>query len=121
MGHRHTPAQFGGHGGVRAAYSGAARPAPLDADTGSRPALTRARSLGASFLLAAIRFYQVCLSPFLGSACKFYPSCSRYAAEAVERHGARRGAALAAKRLLRCRPFSAGGYDPVPESEESAS
>jgi len=73
------------------------------------------RGLGATLLLAAIRFYQACLSPYLGSVCKFYPSCSRYAAEAVEQHGARRGAWLAAKRLLRCRPFSAGGYDPVPE------
>lgn len=73
-----------------------------------------------SLLLAAIRLYQGFLSPLLPAACKFYPSCSRYAYEAVERYGARRGAWLAAKRLLRCRPFSAGGFDPVPDSEEPA-
>jgi uncharacterized protein len=65
--------------------------------------------------LAGIRMYQIFLGPFLGGACKFSPSCSRYAYEAVERFGARRGTWLAAKRLLRCRPFSPGGYDPVPE------
>lgn len=70
----------------------------------------------ARLLLAAIRAYQILLSPLLGGACKFYPSCSQYAAEAVVRHGARRGAWLAVGRLLRCRPFSPGGYDPVPES-----
>jgi putative membrane protein insertion efficiency factor len=49
------------------------------------------------------------------SACKFYPSCSHYAAEAIERHGARRGLLLAAARLWRCRPFTRGGHDPVPD------
>jgi putative membrane protein insertion efficiency factor len=57
----------------------------------------------------------VALAPLLGGACKFHPSCSHYAGEAVERHGARRGVWLALKRLARCRPFSAGGYDPVPQ------
>jgi len=69
----------------------------------------------------AIRCYQVYFSPLVGSACKFYPSCSRYACEAVETHGVRRGGALALKRVLRCRPFSAGGFDPVPDSEEPVS
>jgi putative membrane protein insertion efficiency factor len=55
------------------------------------------------------------LAPFVGGACKFYPSCSNYAYEAVARYGARRGSALAIKRLLRCRPFTQGGFDPVPE------
>jgi len=55
------------------------------------------------------------LAPFVGGACKFYPSCSNYAYEAVARHGARRGSVLAIKRLLRCRPFTQGGFDPVPE------
>ncbi|MGA8449959.1 MAG: membrane protein insertion efficiency factor YidD, partial [Candidatus Acidiferrales bacterium] len=50
-------------------------------------------------------------------ACKFYPSCSRYAQEAIEMHGARRGVWLAMKRLGRCRPFTKGGFDPVPEPE----
>jgi len=58
------------------------------------------------------------LAPFTGGACKFYPSCSNYAYEAVSRHGARRGGVLAIKRLLRCRPFTQGGFDPVPEELE---
>ena len=81
-------------------------------------ARTRARSVGAWVLLALIRMYQIFLSPFLGGACKYYPSCSRYAQEAVQKHGARRGAWLALKRLGRCRPFAKGGFDPVPEREE---
>jgi len=65
--------------------------------------------------LAGLRFYQACLSPLMPYACKFYPSCSRYACQAIELHGARRGAWLALRRVLRCRPFSPGGFDPVPE------
>jgi putative membrane protein insertion efficiency factor len=68
-------------------------------------------------LLLLVRFYQIFFSPFLGGACKFYPSCSRYAQEAIATHGARRGAWLALKRLLRCRPFTKGGFDPVPEPD----
>jgi putative membrane protein insertion efficiency factor len=68
-------------------------------------------------LLLGVRFYQVVLAPLMFSACKFYPSCSHYAAEAIARHGARRGLRLAANRLWRCRPFTPGGYDPVPEPE----
>lgn len=62
-----------------------------------------------------MRVYQAALSPLLGGACRFHPSCSQYAIEAIERHGAARGAWLALKRVLRCRPFAAGGYDPVPD------
>jgi putative membrane protein insertion efficiency factor len=64
--------------------------------------------------LALIRFYQKAVSPWFPPACRYYPSCSSYAIEAVERYGLFRGAVLAAKRLLRCHPFHAGGYDPVP-------
>jgi putative membrane protein insertion efficiency factor len=74
-------------------------------------------------LLLFVRFYQIFFSPFLGGACKFYPSCSRYAQEAIATHGARRGAWLAMKRLARCRPFTKGGFDPVPDlmrQQESA-
>jgi putative membrane protein insertion efficiency factor len=60
--------------------------------------------------------YQVFLAPLVGTGCRFYPSCSHYAMEAVARHGARRGGWLALRRLLRCHPFSPGGYDPVPDS-----
>jgi uncharacterized protein len=63
-----------------------------------------------------VRLYVVFLSPFLGGACKFYPSCSNYAYQAVALHGARAGSLLAMKRLLRCRPFTTGGFDPVPET-----
>jgi uncharacterized protein len=78
----------------------------------------RAKTFGAWWLLAFVRFYKIFFSPFLGGACKFYPSCSNYAQEAIELHGARRGAWLALKRLGRCRPFTKGGFDPVPEAED---
>ena len=61
-----------------------------------------------------IRAYQLLLSPILGGHCRFTPSCSNYAAEAIRRHGALRGSWLAIKRIGRCHPFCDGGYDPVP-------
>jgi putative membrane protein insertion efficiency factor len=67
-------------------------------------------------LIAAIRGYQLLLRPVLGANCRFYPSCSDYALEAVMRHGAATGAWLAAKRVCRCHPYHAGGYDPVPSA-----
>jgi uncharacterized protein len=78
----------------------------------------RAKTFGAWWLLAFVQFYKIFFSPFLGGACKFYPSCSNYAQEAIELHGARRGAFLAMKRLGRCRPFTKGGFDPVPDAED---
>lgn len=80
--------------------------------------MTEQRTLAARILLGLIRGYQVLFSPVPGSPCKFYPSCSRYAQEAIEIHGARRGAVLATKRLLRCRPGTRGGVDFVPERVE---
>jgi putative membrane protein insertion efficiency factor len=65
-------------------------------------------------LVALVRGYQVVLSPLLPASCRFYPSCSAYAIEALERHGALRGSWLTLRRLARCHPFHAGGYDPVP-------
>jgi putative membrane protein insertion efficiency factor len=65
-------------------------------------------------LSAAVRGYQLLVSPLLPPACRFLPSCSEYAVEAIERHGARRGAVLALRRLARCHPWGGSGYDPVP-------
>jgi putative membrane protein insertion efficiency factor len=67
-----------------------------------------------TLLLGLLRLYQYALRPLLGANCRFYPSCSDYAHEAIERHGAVSGVWLAARRLGRCHPYHAGGYDPVP-------
>ena len=64
--------------------------------------------------LGLIQFYQTFISPLKQPSCRFYPSCSHYAYEAVERHGAFRGGWLAVKRVARCHPFNPGGFDPVP-------
>lgn len=68
-----------------------------------------------ALLVGAIRLYQRVLSPLLGPRCRFYPSCSSYAIEALERHGAVHGSWLAARRICRCHPLHEGGFDPVPE------
>ncbi|ACK55069.1 MULTISPECIES: membrane protein insertion efficiency factor YidD [Thauera] len=65
-------------------------------------------------LIALLRFYRYAISPMLGRNCRFHPTCSEYAIEAVQRHGALRGGWMAAKRVGRCHPFNPGGYDPVP-------
>ena len=127
MGHRDTSAQLGGHSGVfhadgriiedAAASSGAGNSHAVIAGTSSRENHPPA-GIGAWVLLAMVRVYQILLSPFLGGACKFYPSCSHYAVEAIQRHGARRGFVLAMKRLGRCRPFTKGGFDPVPDEND---
>ena len=65
-------------------------------------------------LLGTIRFYQRTISPSMPPACRFEPSCSHYGYEAIERHGALRGGWMAVRRLARCNPFHARGYDPVP-------
>lgn len=65
-------------------------------------------------LLAMVRGYRLVLSPWWGRQCRFTPTCSEYALEAIERHGAIRGPWLALRRILRCHPWHAGGFDPVP-------
>jgi uncharacterized protein len=62
-----------------------------------------------------LRIYRWCISPMLGSNCRFYPSCSCFAEEAVQLHGVLRGSYLASRRILRCHPWHPGGYDPVPD------
>ncbi|SMB21641.1 putative membrane protein insertion efficiency factor [Sterolibacterium denitrificans] len=65
-------------------------------------------------LLGLVRCYRYFISPFLGRSCRFYPSCSEYADEALQRHGAWRGTWLALRRVSRCHPWHPGGFDPVP-------
>ena len=67
-----------------------------------------------AIVIAALAVYKRAISPLLPQACRYYPTCSDYMREAVERHGAARGVRLGTARLLRCHPFHAGGYDPVP-------
>ena len=68
-------------------------------------------------LIVFLRIYQYTVRPLLGPRCRFYPSCSDYAVEAIERHGAARGAWLATRRLCKCHPWHEGGFDPVPASQ----
>jgi len=68
-----------------------------------------------ALLIGLIRLYQRLLSPLLGPRCRFHPTCSTYAVQALERHGVVRGSALAARRIARCHPLNEGGFDPVPE------
>ena len=67
-----------------------------------------------TLLLLLLRGYQYAIRPLLGANCRFAPSCSDYAREAIERHGALKGSWLALRRVLRCHPYHPGGYDPVP-------
>ena len=71
--------------------------------------------MAASILLALLRGYRAALRPLLPPACRFVPTCSEFASEAITRHGARAGLALGLRRLARCHPWHAGGHDPVPE------
>jgi uncharacterized protein len=124
MGHRDSSAALGGGISVRATGGGVAEPGAERAEESvaesSAAAVPREAALArpdwkARILLGAIGAYQGVLSPLTFSPCKFHPTCSRYAAEAIRMHGARRGAWLALRRLARCHPFGPGGFDPVPE------
>lgn len=66
-----------------------------------------------SSIIMLIRIYQLCISPYLGRRCRFYPSCSDYALEAIEKHGVWKGTRYAVGRLIKCHPWNTGGYDPV--------
>jgi putative membrane protein insertion efficiency factor len=82
---------------------------PARALAGNRPGLV------ARAVLACIRGYQVALSPMYAGSCRYVPSCSQYASEAVQKFGAARGSWLAVRRLMRCHPFGSSGIDPVPD------
>lgn len=82
--------------------------------TALRRALWAGGGPARALLLGAIGFYRLALSGWLGGQCRFHPSCSRYAQEAIRRHGATKGSLLAISRILRCNPFGKGGIDPVP-------
>ena len=120
MGHCDSPTQFGRHGGFSLARHSAARAAsaPHGHPRGQNDPIVAAPDFSARLLRLLVRAYQVTWGPFLGGACKFYPSCSHYAMQAIEIHGARRGSWLTLKRLGRCRPFTRGGCDPVPGAGE---
>lgn len=87
---------------------------PIEASADERAPM----NLAQQGVLRAIRGYQLLLSPMYSGACRFVPSCSAYASEAVERHGVLRGGALAVRRLMRCHPFGGHGHDPVPVAAE---
>lgn len=131
MGYRGEPAQGRGAGGFRQLDAGTVAALPLRASAGcdcaGHAAGDRSWISGAGtasflkrFVLAAIGFYRAAISATLPSSCRFYPSCSVYAYEAVSVWGLRRGLGLTLKRLGRCRPFGPYGYDPVPERADAA-
>jgi hypothetical protein len=72
-----------------------------------------------ALLIGLINLYRWCVSPLLGPSCRFYPTCSCYAQEAIRRHGPLRGSWLAARRIGRCHPWHPGGYDPVPDDHDA--
>jgi len=79
------------------------------------------KSLLQRLLLLLLRVYQLCVSPLLGQNCRFYPSCSSYAIEAITEYGAGKGCFMAAKRLCKCHPWHPGGFDPVHKKTTSTS
>ena len=83
-------------------------------------AATRGGAVARSLVTVAIRLYQQLLSPLLPASCRYHPTCSQYALEAIRIHGVLRGISLGLCRILRCHPFHRGGYDPVPEPRRTA-
>src|SRR5438105_2019256 len=117
MGHRDSSTKFGGASSFRSSGGGIGAPSPRYlSETALERTEAGALSLLARAMLLAVRVYQSFFSALMPSACKFYPSCSHYAADALRLHGARRGSWLALRRISRCHPFSRGGVDLVPEA-----
>jgi len=119
MGHRHTPEEHSRESEVRCADSGLAEAAEKHVARPGEASLAPTDSsvrIGVRVALFALRFYKSYLSILFAGSCRFEPTCSRYAYEAIERFGVARGVWLGMKRLLRCHPLSRKfGYDPVPE------
>src|ERR1019366_10578333 len=115
MGHRDSSAALGSASAFRSSGGGIGAHAPQ-----YRPERAEASrlSLAARALLLVVRAYQTFFSAMMPSACKFYPSCSQYAADALRIHGARRGSWLALRRVARCHPFTRGGVDLVPDAAD---
>jgi len=86
----------------------------VSTETASAVSPPGARGVAARVLLLLIEIYRVTLAPLIGGFCRYLPSCSVYAEEAIRRHGAVQGSGLAVRRVLRCHPFHRGGFDPVP-------
>jgi putative membrane protein insertion efficiency factor len=97
-------------GGSREAASGEGRDGVR-----SRAASVVSTSVAAHMAIGTVRVYQWTIRPIIGAHCRFWPTCSDYAIDALRQHGAVRGSALAARRVLRCNPWHEGGWDPVPE------
>ena len=85
----------------------------MTGEGGDGAGTTRSSPVAGLFILL-VRGYQVSISPFLPASCRYHPTCSAYAIEALQRHGAARGGWLAIRRIARCHPFRPGGFDPVP-------
>lgn len=129
MGHCHTREEQGSAEPVRGFDSGSSVPAPesveklpsgapVSSSTAQGPAASQ-QAIAVRVALFALRFYKTYLSILMGGTCRFEPTCSRYAYEAVELFGVMRGSWLALKRLLRCQPLSRKfGFDPVPEAPD---
>ena len=117
MGHRDSPATLGRASALRSTGDGIGAPAAgyrsQDAPSGVQAGEVSRTARG---LILLVRVYQSFFSALMPSACKFYPSCSQYAAEALRLHGTRRGSWLALRRISRCHPFTRGGVDLVPDA-----
>ena len=83
----------------------------------SHQSMPEPQGLVSRFLIAFVKGYRLVISPMLGANCRYIPTCSSYAIEAISIHGPLKGTAMSAWRIVRCNPFSKGGYDPVPGSE----
>lgn len=95
-------------------------PSNVNQPTAHRSQVSDAPSAAKRLVVALIRGYQRYISPLLGPRCRFEPTCSHYAEQAIHRYGLSKGAWMALKRLLRCQPFSRGGYDPLPETQRAS-